>query len=365
MKNFKKKMLAGMLAGIFAFGSFAISETQAASREEISAVKVSKSGNFKYWNKNSEVKNKLVSYVKDVTNKNSRNFIPVEDRIAVFDLDGTLVCETAPCYFEWMMYLQRALYDKNYNAPDADKEYAKIVESEIRAGHFKTSQFPKDMDLKQAQSQFSVFKGMTDAEFDSYVNYFMQTPVEGLSNLKWGEGFYLPMVEVVRFLQANDFTVFIVSGTDRMILRVLAGDVLNVKSDNIIGSDRVVLAAYQEDVDGGSYTYKQNDYVIRGGLLQKNLKMNKVSAIEREIGKQPVLAFGNSGGDSSMLNYTAHGNKYKSMSFMILCDDVERELGSPSKAESCKKLSDQNGWNSVSMRDDWKTIYGDNVKLTK
>ena len=76
-----------ILAGMFTFGSFAISD--AMSRAEISAIKVSKSGNFKYWEKDASAKNKLVEYVKDVTDKKSKNFIPAEDRIATFDMDGT------------------------------------------------------------------------------------------------------------------------------------------------------------------------------------------------------------------------------------------------------------------------------------
>ena len=89
--------------------------------------------------------------------------------------------------------------------------------------------------------------------------------------------------------------------------------------------------------------------------------MNKVSAIVREIGRQPVLAFGNSSGDSAMLNYTINGNKYKSAAFFLLCDDLERELGNLGKAEKCRKLADENGWIPVSMRKDFVTIYGDNV----
>ena len=86
------------MAGIFAIGNFSISD--AMSRADISAIKVSKSGNFNYWEKNSPAKEKLLSYVKDVTDKKSKNFIPIEDRIAVFDMDGTFLCETAPYYFE-------------------------------------------------------------------------------------------------------------------------------------------------------------------------------------------------------------------------------------------------------------------------
>ena len=355
----KKKILAAVLAGLMTFGSFAISD--AMSREEIATIKVSKSANFKYWEKNSEVKNKLISYVKDVTNKSSKNFIPVEDRIAVFDMDGTFLCETAPYYFEWMLYLDRALYDNNFTPSQADREYAKNIEDAIR----NTGKFPKNVDVDEAKSQESVFAGMTPAEYETYVKNFMQKPVEGLSNLKWGEALYLPMVEVIKYLQANDFTVYVVSGSDRPTVRILACDLLKIKTNNVIGSDPKIISANQDENDGGNYVYGKNDYLVRGHLIEKNLKMNKVSQIAREIGKQPVLGFGNSSGDTSMLNYTISGNKYKSAAFFVLCDDLERELGNTSKAEKCKTLAEENGWNSISMRNDWKTIYGDNVKRTK
>ena len=63
-----------------------------------------------------------------------------------------------------------------------------------------------------------------------------------------------------------------------------------------------------------------------------------------------------------MLNYTIDGNKYRAMSFFVLCDDVEREYGNLPKAEKGRKLAEKNGWIKISMRDDFKTIYGDNVK---
>ena len=355
----KKKILAAILAGIFTLGSFSISD--AMSREEISQIKVSKSGNFKYWEKNSAAKEKLVAYVKDVTDKKSKNFIPPEDRIATFDMDGTFLCETAPYYFEWMLYLNRALYDENFTPSQADRDYAEKIEEAIR----KTGKFPSGVDVDEAKSQENVFAGMTPAEYENYVENFMQKPVEGLTNLKWGEAFYLPMVEVIKYLQANDFTVYIVSGSDRPTVRILACDLLKIKSDNVIGSDPKIISVNQNENDGGNYVYQENDYLVRGHLIEKNLKMNKVSYIAKEIGKQPVLAFGNSGGDTSMLNYAVFGNKYKSAAFFVICDDVERELGNISKAKNCEDLANKYGWTSISMRDDWKTIYGDDVKVAK
>ncbi len=87
--------------------------------------------------------------------------------------------------------------------------------------------------------------------------------------------------------------------------------------------------------------------------------MNKVSAIVREIGIRPVLAFGNSTGDSSMATWVTDGNPRRALAFMLCCDDVVRENGNPEKAARMRALCERNGWIPVSMRDDWKTIYGD------
>lgn len=353
-----KKLYAAMMAMMIGVGCWLnASPSEAMTRAELAAIKAPKSGSLQYWSKNSVAKEKLVSYVKDVTNKKSKNFIPVADRIVVFDMDGTICCETAPWYFEWMLYLERARYDKDYIPTPEARAYAEMIEDGIR----RTKVFPPNVDVEEMEAEDAAFAGMTPAQFEVFVRKFMDKPVEGLTNLKWGEALYLPMVEVVKYLQANNFTVYIVTGSDRPAIRILSCEVLGLAPAQVIGSDPKMLAVNQGDQDGQHYVYRKDDYLVRGQLIEKMLKMNKVSAIAREIGQQPVLAFGNSGGDTSMLNYTMYGNKYKSMSFMVLCDDLERELGNTKKAESCKELADSYGWTPISMRDDFKTIYGDNV----
>ena len=361
----KKKILAALTAGLIAFGGYSFNFVDAATRAEIATIQVKKDKDFKYWVKNAEPQQKLVEFVKDVTNPKSKNFIPVEDRIATFDMDGTFIGESMPCYFEWMLYLERALHDPDYTPSKEDREYAEMVESEINAGHFMTGKFPKGIDLGEAKSQQSVFAGMTPDEYAAYVKKFMNKPVEGLTNLKWGEVFYLPMVEVIKYLQANDFKVYVVTGSDRPAMRVMACDLLKIPTGQVIGTDPQILASNQGDTSADNYAYRHDDYLIRGQLTQKNLKMNKVVAIADEIGKQPVLAFGNSGGDTSMLNYTITGNKYKSLAFFVICDDIERELGNIDKASKCIKLAFDNGWIPISMRDHFKTIYGDKVTRSR
>ena len=354
-----KKFLGAITAGLIAFAPFTMAD--AMPRDQIAQIQVKKAKDFKFWSKNSVAQQKLVDYVQDVTNKKSKNFIPVEDRYAVFDMDGTFICESAPCYFEWMLYLERALHDPTYTPSAEDLEYAKMVDAEIKSGHFMTGQFPKGIDIGEAKSQESVFAGMTPEEYADYVKKFMEKPVEGLTNLKWGEAFYLPMVEVIKYLQANQFKVYIVSGSDRPATRVMS-EILKIPTDNVIGTNPQVIAAHQGDTSADNYAYRHDDYILRGQLTTKNLKFNKVIAIANEIGKQPVLAFGNSGGDTSMLNYAITGNKYKSLAFFVICDDLTRELGNQKKADGCLKLAKDNNWVPISMKNDFKTIYGDNVR---
>ena len=97
-------------------------------------------------------------------------------------------------------------------------------------------------------------------------------------------------------------------------------------------------------------------------FLGENGNCNKIFSIFTEIGKRPVLAFGNSMGDSGMLEFNLQNDKYRTMSFYVLCDDTERELGNLAKAEKYEKFAKERGWTTISMKKDFKTIYGDNVK---
>jgi phosphoglycolate phosphatase-like HAD superfamily hydrolase len=319
---------------------------------------VSTASDFKYWQPNSPTKAKLVKFVEEAVNPQSKNYIPPEARIATFDLDGTLYCETAPYYFQEMMFLHRVLEDKNYQPTEEMVAVAKEVQPLILG----KKPIPKELNARMGKVLHQSYAGMTADEYAAYVKKFMETPAEGLTNLKRGESFYLPMVEVVSYLTANDFKVFIVSGTDRQALRILAEGVLPIEKDRIIGTDITWLASHQQGKDGLDYVYQKNDEVLRGEFILKNVKMNKVDNIVRDIGQQPVLAFGNSSGDSSMFNYTITGNKYKSLAFALCCDDLDRELGSQSKADKMRADCGKYGWIPVSMKDDFKTIYGDNVK---
>ncbi len=307
------------------------------------------------WNDQAPAKQALEAYVTATTVPGSPEFIPVGNRIAVFDLDGTLILETDPTYFDWLLFEHRVLDDPNYQA----------TQSQIAAARLSREKgvFP-ELSAQRERMVAEAYKGLTVDEFYVFVRAFMQEEQPGFIGMKRGDIFYKPMVEVIAYLLKNKFTVYISSGTDRLTVRPLvSANLPEIPAKQIIGSDSTIITRKQGDTDGLSYTFTKGDELVLGGRnLIKNLQMNKVSTIIQEIGVQPVLAFGNSSSDASMLNYTITNNKYKALGFMILCDDVEREYGNRQKAEKMKEASKKYGWISISMRDDWKTIYGPHIK---
>ena len=316
---------------------------------------------LEYWTEGSPVKAEIEQYVAEVTDPTSDKFIPEEDRIACFDMDGTLIGELYPSYFEYMMFIHRALYDKNYKAPEDMKKFAKDLEEGIYTGDM-----PENHERLHAKFAGQSYAGMTPDELKAYTKEFMNTEAEGFNNLTRGEAFYLPMVSLVNYLTANDFICYIVSGSDRTVVRGIIEDTLPIPSNRIIGMSYSMVATGQDGKDGLDYLYAPNDDVILGGdLIVKTIKMNKVSQIALEIGKVPVLSFGNSSGDLSMAQYAKSNKKYEGKAFMILCDDTERELGNLEKAASLKKTCDELGFTTISMRDDFATIYGDDVTIVK
>ncbi len=359
----KKKILTGILAGLLTFGSFTsftTSEVQAATRAEIAAINVSTAADFKYWNDNSPTKQKIIEFVEAAVNPYSPNYIPPEDRIATFDMDGTFYCETAPLYFQETMFFYRVLEDPTYQAPKKIVKFAEKIKPKI---FNKTGITPAENKIL-FQQLTKAYAGMTPEEYRAYVRKFMETNENGLTNLKRGEAFYLPMVEIISYLGNNGFAVYIDSACGTDTTRELVNGVIPIHPDRIITSDFVYTSTKMGKENPGNHFYDRHKekIVISGEELIDNAKTRKIFSILNHIGKKPVLAFGNSMGDSGMLEYTLQDNKYNCAAFMVICDDVERELGNPERAKKDKAFAEKRGWNTISMRDEFKTIYGDNVK---
>ena len=172
-------------------------------------------------------------------------------------------------------------------------------------------------------------------------------------------------MEAAKYLTAHGFTVYVVSGTDRDADRVMIAEVLGIPYRQIIGSDVYTVGTDQGDSGYLEYQYSGTDVPVRTDVgIIKNVKSSKPMQMAQELGQQPVIAFGNSTGDTSMFMYTTCQNRYRSAAFCIVPDDDAREVAYPDKVETLTALCEANGWYTVSMKDDFATIYGDDVTRT-
>ncbi|MBO4367635.1 MAG: DUF3089 domain-containing protein, partial [Clostridia bacterium] len=311
-----------------------------------------------FWTESSPAAASITEYVRRVTDEGSDMYLTPSERVAVFDFDGTLYGERFPTYFDNCLFLHRALHDPSYTAAEDTVRYASELEEALLNG-LPEPESPRST----AQMTAECFAGMTVEGYRAYVRDFMEEPALGFSGMTYGEGFFLPMTELVRYLYDNGFTVFISSGSERIMVRELMGERLGawVPPYCVIGSSFSLEASNQGEKEGRSYQYSKDDEVLlEGNLLVKNQRANKVFSIVDEIGLAPVLVFGNSSGDLAMAEYCMqHGGK----AYMLLCDDAERDYGDPEEAAKFAMECESRGIVTVSMRDDFETIYGDDVVL--
>ena len=288
------------------------------------------------------------------TEGSSADFIPVEDRIAVFDMDGTLACETYYTYYDTMMFIEYCLHDH----PERVSDELKAVAAEIKPGYL--------ADETLARNFAKAYAGMTVDEFYNYVVEFGKKKTASFNNMRYIDNFYLPMVELVKYLYDNGFTIYVISGTERITTRaIVANSPISayVTPEHVIGTDfEVKQAGHEDEASNMNYKYENGDeLVLTGGFLQKNLNGNKAIYIDQEIGQRPVLAFGNSGSDTSMMNYTIDSrNKYKAEAYMIVADDSEREWGTQDWEKKSAEYIEK-GYTPISMKNDFTVIYPEGI----
>jgi hypothetical protein len=170
------------------------------------------------------------------------------------------------------------------------------------------------------------------------------------------------MLEVMDYLKDNGFTYYVVSGSDRFICRSLV-DTLGIAPNRVIGMDVWYKTNKQgNDEAGVNYTMGKDECLVRtDSLIIKNLKTNKVLQISQEIGKVPVLSFGNSSGDRAMHNYCL-SSKHRNAAFMLIADDDARDHANREKALKLGEQWREAGYHVISMRDNFKTIYAPGVE---
>ncbi|MBR4223620.1 MAG: haloacid dehalogenase-like hydrolase, partial [Oscillospiraceae bacterium] len=262
---------------------------------------------LEHWTEGSESAASIREFVEQITDRESGHYVPPQDRIAVFDFDGTLYGERCPTFFERCMFVHRVLDDPTYDAPADMKAYAQELRTQMNEHRVSS-------DLEEQYDKYStvVYEGMTIEEYQQYVRDFLEQPCTGFDDMTYGDGYFLPMVSLVKYLYSNNFKVYICSGSDRNTLRALTEGVLDkyIPPERCIGTDNMVSAPAQNGEDPAKYQYQAEDELVYGKTIApRNMNTNKVISIQREIGKAPLMVFGNSEGDLSMAQMALQ-NKY-------------------------------------------------------
>jgi phosphoserine phosphatase len=302
------------------------------------------------WNEG-PAKQSITKFVEKVTKPSSPDVVPVPQRIAVFDNDGTLWCEQpVPVQLYFALDRVKAL------APQHPEWKTQEPFASLLKGDLKTALAGGDRAL--VDLIMATHAGMTTVEFEQIVRDWIATAKHPNTGKLYTEMVYQPMLELLAHLRANGFKTFVVSGGGIEFMRAWAEKVYGIPPEQIVGSS---IKTQFEMRDG-------KPVLVRLAELNFNDdKAGKPVGINQHIGRRPIAAFGNSDGDREMLEYTQGGSGARFM-LLVLHDDAAREyaygpalgLPTPKLGAFTPMLYEQakkEGWTVVSMKNDWKAVF--------
>jgi len=291
-------------------------------------------------------------FVARVTDDASPDFVAPEERVAVFDNDGTLWCEK-PMPIELGFILQRlaAMAEQDPKLRDRqpwkaayDRDYGWL--GEVITKHYHGD----DSDVKVLiGGVLQAFAGMDVQDYQAAAHRFLHQGRHPTLDRAFHECGYRPMIDLLRYLEANGFTSYIASGGDRDFMRPVTQRIYGIPSERVIGSTNAL--RYEPNEQGGSIVYlAEPDYFDDGPT--------KPVRIWSRVGRRPILAGGNSNGDLPMLEF-AGGPGRPGLRLLVLHDDPEREFDYVAGAERSLERAKAQGWTVVSIRRDWATVFDD------
>ena len=294
----------------------------------------------------------IVDFVARVTTEGGADYVPIDDRIAVFDNDGTLWCEKPmPIEFGFVLGRLAAMAEADEALRTRQPWQAAYEQDYGWFGNAVTKHYHGDeADAKLLLGgMVQAFAGQTVDEYSVAAEAFLL----GGKHPTLGRGFhtcgYLPMVELLRYLEANGFTNYIASGGDRDFMRPVTAAMYGIPAERVIGSSNAL--AYADDEHGGNISYQAAMEIFDDGPV-------KPARIWSRVGRRPIVAGGNSNGDIAMLRY-AGGKGRPALRLLLLHDDEEREFDYTTGAETSLETAAAQGWTVVSIRNDWATVFAD------
>jgi hypothetical protein len=304
------------------------------------------SNQLKSWN-DGTAKSAIVDFVEQIV----ASGVPVEERIAVFDADGTLWCEQpVPAQVDFILRRLAEMAEADSTLRDRQPWKAAYEHDNTWLGQAITEHYAGDDTKAKALlgGVGTAFSGIDVEDFETKSGEFLrngQHPTLGRGYLQTA---YAPMVELLDYLASNGFTNHIVSGSGADFMRAITQDVFGIPPERVIGSSAVL--EYTNDGNGGRITHTAALAFLDDGP-QKPIQ------IWSRFGRRPIVASGNSNGDVPMLDFAHHQDK-PSPRLLVLHDDANREFAYTSGAERALEKAGTDGWTVVSMKDDFATVFG-------
>lgn len=296
------------------------------------------------WNDTAS-KQAIIQFVERVTKADSPHFVPVSQRIATFDNDGTLWSEQ-PMYFQGFFILDRL----KALAPKHPEWQTKQPFAALLRGDFPTAAESGETGIAQVIA--ATHAGMTTDEFHRLVSDWIATAKHPTTGMLFTDMVFQPMLELLAYLRANQFKTYIVSGGGVEFMRPWTERVYGIPPEQVVGSS-VKLKFEVRDDQFALIKLPEIDLV--------DDKAGKPVGIQRQIGRRPIAAFGNSDGDLQMLQWTTAGDGLR-FGLIVHHTDAKREWAydrdsTVGRLDQALDQAKGRGWTVVSMKDDWKVIY--------
>ena len=296
------------------------------------------------WN-DGESKQAIVAFVNKVTREGSEDFVPAPERIATFDNDGTLWSEQ-PMYFQFIYVIERIKkLAPQHPAWKEQEPFASVLKGDMQ-------QALAGGEKALLEMVMATHAGLTAEEFSKSVKEWLSTARHPKTGKRYTAMVYQPMLELLDYLRANDFKIFIVSGGGIDFVRVFSEEVYGIPPERVVGSS---IKAKYEVRDGKPVIVKLPEI----DLIDD--KAGKPVGIHRYIGSRPILAIGNSDGDFEMLEWTTTGDGPR-LGMILHHTDADREWAYDRDSHIGKLdrgLNESSGrnWNLIDMKKEWKNIY--------
>jgi phosphoglycolate phosphatase-like HAD superfamily hydrolase len=301
------------------------------------------------WNK-TPTREAILDFIAAVVTPGSPDFVPPAERIAVFDNDGTLWCEK-PMYIQ-MDFLLRKLTAAAEADPALQTQQpwqAAFEQDYAWFGQAITKHYQGDDNALRVimGGLLALSEGQDVEAVEANARTFVFNERHPTLGISYRDCIYQPMVELLRYLEANAFSNIIVSGGGRDFMRGFTQDLYGVPRERVIGS--TVAYRYVPDERGGAIVQRAELDVVNDGP-------DKAVQIWNATGRRPILAAGNSNGDLEMLTFSG-GSSLPALRLLVLHDDAQREFDYVAGAEKALDAAQTQGWTIISMKNDWRTVF--------